>query len=43
MTMTSDQLQTLLQQTYFDAIDQQNACRAVQAFTEDVEWSHYQV
>ena len=43
MTMTSDQLQTRLQQTYFDAIDQQNASRAVQAFTEDVEWSHYQV
>ncbi len=43
MTMTSKQLQTLLQQTYFDAIDQQNADRAVQAFTEDVKWSHYQV
>ncbi len=43
MTMTSKQLQTLLQQNYFDAIDQQNADRAVQAFTEDVEWSHYQV
>lgn len=43
MTMTSKQLQTLLQQTYFDAIDQQDAGRAVQAFTEDVEWSHYQV
>jgi hypothetical protein len=43
MILTSEQLRTLLQQTYFDAIDQQNTDRAVQAFTEDVEWSHYQV
>ena len=43
MTMTSKTLRSLLQQTYFDAIDQQDAGRAVQAFTEDVEWSHYQV
>lgn len=43
MSMTSEDLRTLLQQTYFDAIDQQNAGAAVQAFTEDVEWSHYQV
>ncbi len=43
MSMTSKQLRTLLQQIYFDAIDQQDAGRAVQAFTKDVEWSHYQV
>ena len=43
MTMTSRTLRSLLQQTYFDAIDQQDAGRAVQAFTENVEWSHYQV
>ena len=43
MTMTSKTLRSLLQQTYFDAIDQQDAGRAVQAFAEDVEWSHYQV
>ena len=41
--MTSEQLRGLLQQTYFDSIDQSNADRAVQAFTDDVEWSHYQV
>jgi ketosteroid isomerase-like protein len=43
MSMTSKQLRALLQKNYFDAIDQRDAGHAVQAFTEDVEWSHYQV
>lgn len=41
--MTTTQLQALLQHTYFDSIDQGDADRAVQAFTDDVSWSHYQV
>jgi ketosteroid isomerase-like protein len=43
MNTTQTQLHTLLQHTYFDSIDQGDAVRAVQAFTDDVEWSHYQV
>jgi ketosteroid isomerase-like protein len=43
MSTTQKHLHTLLQQTYFDNIDQGNADRAVQAFTDDVAWSHYQV
>ena len=41
--MTTTQLQALLQHTYFDSIDQGDADRAVQGFTDDVAWSHYQV
>ena len=41
--MTTTQLHALLQHTYFDSIDQGDADRAVQAFTDDVAWSHYQV
>ncbi len=43
MTTTQKQLHALLQHTYFDSIDQGDADRAVQAFTDDVAWSHYQV
>ena len=43
MTTTQKQLHTLLQRTYFDSIDQGDADRAVQAFTDNVAWSHYQV
>jgi len=43
MKTTQTQLQALLQNTYFNSIDQGDADRAVQAFTDDVEWSHYQV
>jgi len=43
MATTQKQLQVLLQHTYFDSIDRGDADRAVQAFTDDVEWSHYQV
>jgi len=43
MHTTQSQLHALLQHTYFDNIDQGDADRAVQAFTEDVTWSHYQV
>ena len=41
--MTPKQLHALLQQTYFDSIDSGDADSAVQAFTDDVAWSHYQV
>lgn len=43
MSMTSTQLHALLQGTYFDNIDGGDADKAVEAFTEDVAWSHYQV
>jgi ketosteroid isomerase-like protein len=43
MTTTQTQLHALLQNTYFDNIDQGDADRAVRAFTDDVAWSHYQV
>jgi len=43
MSMTQTQLHALLQETYFDNIDGGDAGKAVQAFTEDVAWSHYQV
>jgi len=43
MSTAQQQLHALLQQTYFDSIDQGDAERAVQAFTDDVVWSHYQV
>ena len=43
MKTTQTQLHALLQHTYFDNIDQGDADSAVQAFTDDVAWSHYQV
>jgi len=43
MEITQEQLHTLLQTSYFDNIDRGDADRAVQAFTDDVAWSHYQV
>jgi ketosteroid isomerase-like protein len=43
MKTSQSQLQALLQHTYFDNIDQGDSDRAVQAFTDDVAWSHYQV
>ena len=43
MKTTQAQVHTLLQHTYFDNIDQGDADGAVQAFTDDVAWSHYQV
>jgi hypothetical protein len=42
-SMTANQLRALLQGIYFDHIDGGDADKAVQAFTEDVAWSHYQV
>lgn len=43
MKISQAQLHALLQHTYFDSIDQGDADQAVQALTDDVEWSHYQV
>ena len=43
MSTNEAQLRSLLQQTYFDNIDRGDADTAVEAFTEDVAWSHYQV
>jgi ketosteroid isomerase-like protein len=43
MEISRAQLHTLLQHIYFDSIDQGDADRAVQAFTDDVAWSHCQV
>jgi ketosteroid isomerase-like protein len=43
MEFTQVQLHALLQHNYFDSIDQGDADHAVQAFTDDVAWSHYQV
>ena len=43
MKTTQAQLHALLQHTYFDSIDQGDADHAVQAFTDEVAWSHYQV
>jgi ketosteroid isomerase-like protein len=43
MEITQVQLHALLQHNYFDSIDQGDADHAVQAFTDDVAWSHYQV
>lgn len=43
MEMTQAQLLGLLQTCYFDNIDRGDADRAVQAFTDNVAWSHYQV
>ncbi len=43
MEITQVQLHALLQHGYFDSIDQGDADRAVQVFTDDVAWSHYQV
>jgi ketosteroid isomerase-like protein len=43
MDTTQAQLHSLLQNTYFDNIDQGDADGAVQAFTDDIAWSHYQV
>jgi ketosteroid isomerase-like protein len=40
---SSDLLYELLQQTYFDGIDNADADRAVEAFSEDAEWVHTQV
>jgi ketosteroid isomerase-like protein len=41
--ITKSQLHSLLQTCYFDSIDRGDADRAVQAFTDDVAWSHNQV
>jgi ketosteroid isomerase-like protein len=43
MDTTQAQLHSLLQNTYFDNIDQGDADGAVRAFTDDIAWSHYQV
>jgi ketosteroid isomerase-like protein len=43
MEITQVQFHALLQHGYFDSIDQGDADRAVQVFTDDVAWSHYQV
>lgn len=43
MEITQEQLHTLLQTSYFDSIDRGDADHAVEAFTDDVTWSHYQV
>lgn len=43
MSIAEAQLRSLLQHTYFDSIDRGDADGAVQAFTEDIAWSHYQV
>ncbi len=43
MEITQAQLHTLLQHSYFDNIDRGDADHAVQAFTDSVVWSHYQV
>jgi len=40
---TGEELQKLLQETYFDSIDGADAERAVTALHEDVEWVHRQV
>lgn len=41
--MTREELQALLQNTYFDNIDNARPEGAVQAFTPDAEWQHTQV
>lgn len=41
--MTEQQLQCLLQNTYFDNIDNARPERAVEAFTPEAQWQHTQV
>ncbi len=43
MEISKSQLHSLLQTCYFDSIDRGDADGAVQAFTDDVAWAHYQV
>ena len=43
MSTSEAQFRNLLQQIYFDCIDRGDADGAVEAFTKDVVWSHYQV
>lgn len=41
--MTNEELRALLQETYFDNIDNAHPEEAVKAFVPDVQWQHTQV